>query len=51
MLPFSEADADKEIIEQFLCEYASALAKKAEGTIEAYLRTVRQIMIWSARCR
>jgi len=32
--------------EQLLQEYAFFLANKAEGTIEAYLRTVRQVMIW-----
>ena len=48
MLPFSKADSDQGINEQLLREYAFFLAKKAEGTIEAYLRTVRQVMIWIA---
>ncbi len=48
MLPFSEADSDQGINEQLLREYAFFLAKNAEGTIEAYLRTVRQVMVWIA---
>ena len=49
ILPFSEADSDQGINEQLLREYAFFLAKKAEGTIEAYLRTVRQVMTWIAQ--
>ena len=30
------------------CEYTFFLANKAEGTIDAYLRTARQVMIWVA---
>jgi hypothetical protein len=45
MLPFSDTDG---INEPLLREYAFFLAKKAEGTIEAYLRTVCQVMIWIA---
>ena len=45
MLPFSSAGEDQGISETLLREYALFLAGKAEGTIEAYLRTVRQIMI------
>lgn len=41
MLPFSSANEDEGINEQLLREYAFFLANKAEGTIEAYLRTVR----------
>ena len=48
MLPFSDADSDQEINEQLLREYAFFLAKKAEGTIDAYLRRIRQVMIWIA---
>ena len=36
------------INEPFLREYAFFLANKAEGTIEAYLRTARQVMNWIA---
>jgi hypothetical protein len=43
MLPFSGTDN-----EQLLREYAFFLAYKAEGAIEASLRTVRQVMIWVA---
>src|SRR5260370_27416871 len=49
MRPFSSADEGQGINEQLLREYAFFLAGKAEGTIEAYLRTVRQIMIWVAQ--
>ena len=48
MLPFSSSNEGQEINEQLLREYAFFLANKAKGTIEAYLRTVRQIMIWIA---
>ena len=47
-LPFSASTEDQGINDELLREYASFLAGKAEGTIEAYLRTVRQIMIWVA---
>lgn len=43
---FSGEDEHQGVNEDLLQEYASFLEKKAEGTIEAYLRTVRQIMIW-----
>src|SRR5690348_16857950 len=48
MLPFASANEDEGINEPLLREYAFFLAKKAEGTIEAYLRTVRQMMAWIA---
>jgi site-specific recombinase XerD len=48
MLPFASANGDEGINEPLLREYADHLAKKAEGTIEAYLRTVRQMMAWIA---
>ena len=47
-LPFSASNEDQGINDELLREYAFFLAGKAEGTIEAYLRTVRQIMIWVA---
>lgn len=47
-LPFSDADSDQGVNEQLLREYTFFLANKAEGTIEAYLRTVRQVMTWVA---
>lgn len=46
ILPRPDADSNQGINEQLLHEYARYLAKKAEGTIEAYLRTARQVMIW-----
>ena len=48
MLPFSDTNSNQGINEALLSEYAFFLAKKAEGTIEAYLRTIRQVMIWIA---
>ncbi len=48
ILPFSGTDSSQGINEQLLREYAFFLAKKSEGTIEAYLRTVRQVMTWIA---
>lgn len=48
MLPFASSTNDQGINESLLREYAFFLANKAEGTIEAYLRTARQIMIWVA---
>lgn len=48
LFPFSSANEDQGINEQLLQEYAFFLVNKAEGTIEAYLRTVRQVMIWVA---
>lgn len=49
MLPFSAGEDDPRINEPLLREYVLFLAKKAEGTIEAYLRTVRQVMTWVAK--
>jgi site-specific recombinase XerC len=50
ILPFSDANSDQGINEQLLREYVYFLASRsAEGTIEAYLRTVRQIMTWIAQ--
>ena len=48
MLPFASSPDDQGINEPLLREYAFFLANKAEGTIEAYLRTARQVMIWAA---
>lgn len=47
-LPFSPDEEYQGINEHLLREYAFFLANKAEGTIEAYLRTIRQVMIWVA---
>ncbi|MGI0133395.1 MAG: tyrosine-type recombinase/integrase [Candidatus Micrarchaeaceae archaeon] len=48
MFPFSAGEDDPRINEPLLREYAFFLAQKTEGTIEAYLRTVRQVMRWVA---
>src|SRR5690242_16781332 len=47
-LPFSAPNEGQGINDELLREYAFFLVGKAEGTIETYLRTVRQIMIWVA---
>lgn len=47
-LPFTSSTEGQGINEPLLREYAFFLAYKAEGTIEAYLRTARQVMIWAA---
>jgi len=48
LFPLSSANEDQGINEQLLQEYTFFLSNKAEGTIEAYLRTVRQVMTWVA---
>ncbi len=48
MLPFFSSDQEQGANDQLLREYALFLAGKADGTIEAYLRTVRQVMTWVA---
>lgn len=48
LLPFASANEDEGINEPLLREYAFFLAGRAEGTIEAYLRIVRQMMAWIA---
>jgi site-specific recombinase XerD len=48
MLPFSSASEHQGINEQLLREYSFFLAKKAEETVEAYLRTARQVTTWIA---
>ena len=48
MMPLYRADEDQGADYKLLQEYEHFLAGKAEGTIEAYLRTVRHIMGWVA---
>lgn len=48
MLPFASSPDGQGVNEPLLREYAFFLANKAEGTIEAYLRTARQVMLWAA---
>ena len=48
MLPLHRADEDQGDNYKLLQEYEHFLAGKAEGTIEAYLRTVRNVMGWVA---
>ena len=44
-----QPDEDQGIDELLLDEYESFLSDKAEGTIDAYLRTVRHLMTWVAK--
>jgi site-specific recombinase XerD len=44
-----EADASEEV-RTLLDEYEQFLSGKAEGTMNAYLRTVRQLIGWIAQC-
>jgi site-specific recombinase XerD len=47
-MPLHQADEDQGADYKLLQEYEHFLAGKAEGTIEAYLRTVRHVMGWVA---
>jgi len=47
-MPTHRIDEDQGSDQLLLQEYEYFLAGKAEGTIEAYLRTVRQLMDWIA---
>ncbi len=49
MMPLYRADEDQGAEDELLAEYEHFLAGKAEGTIDAYLRTVRHIMAWVAK--
>ncbi len=49
LLPSDRANEDQGIDYKLLAEYEHFLSGKAEGTIDAYLRTVRHIMVWVAR--
>lgn len=44
-----QPDDDQGVDEPLLNEYESFLSNKAEGTIDAYLRTVRHLMAWVAK--
>ena len=44
-----QPDKDQGVDELLLDEYESFLSGKAEGTIDAYLRTVRHLMVWVAK--
>ena len=43
-----QPDKDQSTDEFLLLEYKQFLSNKAEGTIEAYVRTTRQVMEWIA---
>lgn len=47
-MPAPQHDANDEV-QVLLGEYAKFLSGKAEGTMDAYLRTVRRLMIWVAQ--
>ncbi|MFL5591285.1 MAG: hypothetical protein ACJ797_21970 [Ktedonobacteraceae bacterium] len=50
-MPAHQFDENQGSDHLLLREYEHFLSGKAEGTIEAYLRTVRQLMDWiAARC-
>ena len=49
-MPMHRSDEDQESDHLLLEEYEHSLSGKAEGTVDAYLRTARQIMAWIA-CR
>ena len=49
LVPSYRPDEDRGADHLLLQEYEHFLAGKAEGTIDAYLRTVRQVMAWVAR--
>jgi site-specific recombinase XerD len=49
MMRSDRANEDQGANYELLAEYEHFLAGKAEGTIDAYLRTVRHIMAWVAR--
>ena len=48
LTPMHRSDEDQESDTQLLEEYEHFLSGKAEGTVDAYLRTARQIMAWVA---
>lgn len=43
------SDEDQSADEFLLQEYEQFLSNKAEGTIDAYVRTARQVMEWVAQ--
>jgi site-specific recombinase XerC len=48
IMPLHRADEDQGVDYELLQEYEHFLAGKAEGTIDAYLRTMRHVMGWVA---
>src|SRR3989440_6623886 len=44
-----ESDEDQGADENLLQEYQQFISRKAEGTIDAYVRTTRQVMEWIAQ--
>ena len=49
MLPSARDNDDHGVNAELIEEYKHLLSGKAEGTIDAYLRTIRHIMIWVAK--
>ena len=49
MLPSARDNDDHGVNAELIEEYKHLLSGKAEGTIDAYLRTIRQMMIWVAK--
>jgi len=49
MMKQQQSDEDQDIAELLLQEYERFLSNKAEGTIDAYVRTTRHVMEWVAQ--
>jgi hypothetical protein len=49
MMKQPQSDEDQGSDESLLLEYEHFLSNKAEGTIDAYVRTTRQVMEWIAQ--
>ncbi len=44
-----QSDEDQGADESLLQEYEQSISRKAEGTIDAYMRTTRRVMEWVAQ--
>lgn len=49
MMRQQQSDEDQGAYELLLQEYEHFLSNKAEGTIEAYMRTIHRVMEWVAQ--
>ena len=49
MMKQQQSEEDQDIAELLLQEYEHFLSNKAEGTIDAYVRTIRHVMEWVAQ--
>jgi site-specific recombinase XerC len=48
MIPLRQSSEDQGIDNRLIQEYERFLTGKAEGTIDAYVRTIRHVMTWVA---